>query len=67
MQEDLSFCKYIIDKLANSNTIPTFTSTQTDEQTCKQFADNLKEINECIDILQTYRQRIIYKILDTQI
>lgn len=64
MQEDLSFCKYVVDKLASSNTIPTFTSTQTDDQS---LLDNLNEINECINILQTYRQRIIYKILDTQI
>ena len=64
MQEDLSFCKYVVDKLANSNTIPTFTSTQADDQS---LLDNLNEINECINILQTYRQRIIYKILDTQI
>lgn len=64
MQEDLSFCKYVVDKLASSNTIPTFTSTQADEQI---LLDNLNEINECINILQTYRQRIIYKILDTQI
>lgn len=64
MQEDLSFCKYVVDKLASSNTIPTFTSTQTDDQS---LLDNLNEINECINILQTYRQRIIYKILDTQL
>lgn len=65
MQEDLSFCKYVVDKLASSsNTTPTFTSTQADEQI---LLDNLNEINECINILQTYRQRIIYKILDTQI
>lgn len=64
MQEDLSFCKYVVDKLASSNTIPTFTSTQADDQS---LLDNLNEINKCINILQTYRQRIIYKILDTQI
>lgn len=64
MQEDLSFCKYVVDKLASSNTIPTFTSTQIDDQS---LLDNLNEINECINILQTYRQRIIYKILDTQL
>lgn len=65
MQENLSFCKYVVDKLASSiTTTPTFTSTQADD---KSLLDNLNEINECINILQTYRQRIIYKILDTQI
>lgn len=66
MQEDLSFCKYVVEKLSNNkdSIIPTFTSTQADEQ---NLLDNLNEINECINILQTYRQRIIYKILDTQI
>ena len=53
MQENLSFCKYVVDKLASSNTTPTFTSTQADEQI---LLDNLND-----------RQRIIYKILDTQI
>lgn len=63
--QDLSFCKYVVDKLmSNKDITPTFTSTHVDEQ---ELLDNLKDMNECINILQTYRQRLIYKILDTQI